>query len=234
MVSNLVPASQDLLLADEFILDERIRSVNINGDTFWSILDILGKNGSANPTTDWRRIHRKLLHINADLSGLTKHVFTGSDNRNKKATPVVNLISLRSWRAEGVKIVNRPHKLFKNGVVYLLHFEGIPKYYKIGTAEDLATRLRSIDQATPFKIVVDHVIETSKRLTLEKYLHNRFERKRFKGEWFLLSKRDVDFIKTISAKTASGILDGMEIQVEAPDNDDDLRGLPNVPKPEEW
>jgi hypothetical protein len=32
---------------------------------------------------------------------------------------------------------------------------------------------------------------------------------------------------------ASGILDEVEQQVEAPDNDDDLRGLPNVPKPDD-
>lgn len=81
----------------------------------------------------------------------------------------------------------------KNGIVYLLN-SGI--YYKIGKTKNLPSRMETlaVGVVAPFDIKLIHHFETDDYSGEEKRLHNMFSNKRDKGEWFILSNEDVNYI----------------------------------------
>jgi hypothetical protein len=79
------------------------------------------------------------------------------------------------------------------GYLYLI-MDKVHRYYKIGKTKDYSSRVKSIKTANPsisilFAKEIDHINYT------EKYLHNYFADKNVNGEWFYLSKKDIEFIK---------------------------------------
>lgn len=61
------------------------------------------------------------------------------------------------------------------------------KFYKIGMTTNLKNRMDSFS-TLPFPIEKLYLIETENPRDVEKELHDRFESKRVRGEWFLLKK----------------------------------------------
>ena len=82
------------------------------------------------------------------------------------------------------------------GYVYLLSGGG---YYKIGQTRDIRSRSRALGMQLPFEVDLVHVIETNEPLVLERRLHEEFNHKRVRGEWFELSAEDVKYIKSIGS-----------------------------------
>lgn len=78
-----------------------------------------------------------------------------------------------------------------SGVVYLLECEG---FYKIGITDDVRKRLSQIQTSTPFNVKLIHSIPLANAWLLEKHLHERFAKKRVRGEWFKLSSDDVNTV----------------------------------------
>lgn len=64
---------------------------------------------------------------------------------------------------------------------------------KIGQARDVASRLRSLQTASPEPL---HLLATSQRHD-ERELHSFFQRERLRGEWFRPSPRLLAFIETL-------------------------------------
>ena len=64
-------------------------------------------------------------------------------------------------------------------------------YYKIGKSKDPKIRETTLQAEVP-TIELLHVIERG----IETYLHKKFNAKRIRGEWFNLSKADVNYIKS--------------------------------------
>lgn len=64
-------------------------------------------------------------------------------------------------------------------------------YYKIGKSKDPKVREGTLQAEVP-TIELLHVIESD----IEAYLHKKFNSKRLRGEWFDLSKADVNYIKS--------------------------------------
>lgn len=74
------------------------------------------------------------------------------------------------------------------GSVYLLK---AGRYYKIGRSNAVGRRERELAIQLPEKPKTIHVISTDDPPGIEAYWHNRFAEKRKNGEWFELSRADV-------------------------------------------
>ncbi len=81
------------------------------------------------------------------------------------------------------------------GFVYLMRSEN--GYYKIGTTKDVAARLRSINHGIPIDIELVHSFYYPICRLAESFLHDKYEDKRFRWEWFALGPKDVEWIKSI-------------------------------------
>ena len=85
------------------------------------------------------------------------------------------------------------YEKIERGYIYLLKCGG---FYKIGITQNLEKRLKSYYVTeNPFKIeiIFQKIIDNPEEA--EKELSNKFQNKRFRGEWFKLNKEDVQWIK---------------------------------------
>jgi len=81
-----------------------------------------------------------------------------------------------------------------HGWVYLIK-HGSRKEYRIGKTTDLLRRLGQNRIELPEKITPVHSIETADITGVETYWLNRFKAKEMNGDWFKLSKADVNEFK---------------------------------------
>jgi hypothetical protein len=81
----------------------------------------------------------------------------------------------------------------KEGYVYLALLKfGREKRYKIGKAVLFERRKDQISLQMPEDLELIHVITTDDAFGIEHYWHRRFSAKNTKGEWFSLSRQDVE------------------------------------------
>ena len=66
---------------------------------------------------------------------------------------------------------------------------GVGGPIKIGHSDNPRNRLRGLQSANPFKLVLRGVIGGDR--TDEQIMHNRLRPKRVRGEWFLLSEQEL-------------------------------------------
>ena len=79
------------------------------------------------------------------------------------------------------------------GIVYLICENGDNELYKIGvTKSDINTRLKKLQTGNGNPLRCVYTFESNRPFKLEKMLHARFSRNREEGEWFLMSKEDVE------------------------------------------
>jgi hypothetical protein len=69
------------------------------------------------------------------------------------------------------------------------------RFYKIGKTNSVGRREYELGIQLPEKVTTIHVITTDDPAGIEAYWHKRFEAKRKKGEWFLLTAADVSAFK---------------------------------------
>lgn len=82
------------------------------------------------------------------------------------------------------------------GFVYMgLLKIGREKRYKIGKAVLVGRRTDQISLQLPEDLELIHTIRTDDAFGIENYWHKRFETKNTKGEWFALSREDVQTFK---------------------------------------
>jgi hypothetical protein len=79
-----------------------------------------------------------------------------------------------------------------HGFVYLIKHD---KDYKIGKAKHAGKRNYDLGLILPRDIEEIHVISTDDPAGIEKYWHDRFKDKRGKGEWFNLTRQDIETFK---------------------------------------
>lgn len=87
-------------------------------------------------------------------------------------------------------------------VVYFLHAVGTP-FVKIGCTDNLPKRLNSLQSGCPFEL--EPVALLAGYLELERKLHRRFERRRFRREWFVLNGDMMGFIRKNGGKQITSI-----------------------------
>jgi hypothetical protein len=84
----------------------------------------------------------------------------------------------------------------KDGYVYLALMKvDRARRYKIGNAVLVERRTDQISPQLPEELELVHVIKTDDAYGIEAYWHRRFASKRTKGEWFTLSRQDVEAFK---------------------------------------
>ncbi len=89
--------------------------------------------------------------------------------------------------------VQKADKPIITGYVYLMRSG---KYFKIGKSNHVGGREYQIALLLPESVNTIHTIATDDPEGIEAYWHNRFKRKRAKGEWFSLTSDDVKIFKT--------------------------------------
>lgn len=85
----------------------------------------------------------------------------------------------------------RPHEI-KAGFVYLLKSGTL---YKIGASSKVGARIKRLTSILPLGGTLVCTIRTNNMYQLERELHEQFDDKRVKGEWFELTNQDVAAIK---------------------------------------
>lgn len=85
------------------------------------------------------------------------------------------------------------------GSIYIIRCQN---HIKIGRAFNVKSRLYSMKVGNPFDIELIFSIKVPDDKAIEKELHNKFENKHHKGEWFNLTDEDVEQVKEICKKYA--------------------------------
>jgi len=93
---------------------------------------------------------------------------------------------------------SKPTRHIEAGYIYFL--QGENGLVKIGRSKDYKRRLENLRTMSPVNIKLLFTIKTDDMAKLEKDLHNRFQEKRVKGEWFRLSGQEIETTKAMLEK----------------------------------
>lgn len=81
-----------------------------------------------------------------------------------------------------------------NGYVYLVQCVGT-NLYKIGRSKiDYYARLSALQTGCPYELAMIHAVHCGQYGKLEKLLHQKFDDKRVRGEWFELSDSEKETV----------------------------------------
>lgn len=85
------------------------------------------------------------------------------------------------------------------GYVYLIGEKENDDTYKIGStrAKDVNYRLKQLQTGNSYELYVKDYYKTEHPFKLEKMLHNHFKSSSLIGEWFKLTKSNIDNFKSI-------------------------------------
>lgn len=85
-------------------------------------------------------------------------------------------------------------KVQRMGWVYLLGVNGDNMMYKIGVtkSDNINNRIKKLQTGNGNEIRLIHSFQSIEPFKMEKVLHSKFALERESGEWFLLSKQQVD------------------------------------------
>jgi len=108
-----------------------------------------------------------------------------------------NLLNhLRELLAKEPEPKNEP----RPGYIYLLQGVGV---YKIGRTKSPKRRYSTLSVKLPFDVKIVHLIKTNDMASAEKYLHDKYQQKRVRGEWFKLSDSDIKETRQIESMVVS-------------------------------
>lgn len=146
---------------------------------------------------------RSLLHVAFPLVVFlySQHLATP----RKIALAVPATVTSVETQLEPMQQANTRQRL--PGYVYVLRGEG--QGFKIGCAQDVDARLRSIAGFVPFSVEVVHTIATADMYATETRIHRYFESagKRGNGEWFDLSSIDLSAIQAVAEQDIDVVFD---------------------------
>ena len=88
------------------------------------------------------------------------------------------------------------------GYVYLIGEIGNENRFKIGSTrcKDINKRLKQLQTGNSEELYIKESFETTHPFKLETMLHNKFKTSNIIGEWFELSKDDVNNFKNVCRK----------------------------------
>jgi hypothetical protein len=77
-----------------------------------------------------------------------------------------------------------------------VYFIKCADWYKIGATTDVYGRFHSIQVCNPFDVSLFHVIKTDNMHLTEKLFQGMFGRAEKRGEWYELSEKNLEYIKS--------------------------------------
>lgn len=101
--------------------------------------------------------------------------------------------------------------LNENGYIYFILNVGT-KNYKIGVTKNLEKRLAALQTGNENKLEIYKNIYTKNYFQIEKKIHKYFANYRLEGEWFEVTKHDIDRIYLVLTKDPHIKLNKMEIE----------------------
>ena len=105
-------------------------------------------------------------------------------------------LALKKYKMRRDKIKSKRKNKKTKGLIYLIKIDD-REQYKIGVTTNLEKRMDQLGTKMPFKLEIINVIKSKNIYALEKKLHNKFENENISGEWFILGKKDIEYIKSI-------------------------------------
>jgi len=112
-------------------------------------------------------------------------------NTNQDNKYVCNRIKKEIDARNKYGLYTEPREINNFGLVYLLKCN---KYYKIGITSNINDRLSTIRMSNPYKVELIYCEYFDDYIKVEKELHTKYLKKRIRGEWFELTKDDVEAI----------------------------------------
>ena len=113
----------------------------------------------------------------------------------------------RKWndatdRKSGIRVHSSPEK---DGYVYLAYIS--TGHYKIGISKNPEARIKHFDTLMPVDVEIVHSFHADDARQAESMLHETYEHRHKKGEWFSLTFENVEEIKEIKAFRDGEFLD---------------------------
>ncbi len=198
-----------------------IRRTDFNEKTYFSVIDIIQVlTDTINPNSYWSKMKEREPQL---LTISKKFKLVGKDRKARPSdcvdtesafivimsVPSPKAQHLKLWIAQAGKEKLESFEDFKTVDTLIMNYSkrNVPSlicepktylmrdtfrgYYKIGKSKDPKIREATLQAQVP-TIELLHVIERD----IETYLHKKFNVKRIRGEWFNLSKADVNYIKS--------------------------------------
>lgn len=100
---------------------------------------------------------------------------------------------LEGYSAKLLENIRKGQIAGREGYVYLIKC-GRTKYYKIGLSTVPSLRFAHLQHANPFKLELIKSVKVANCGAVEKSLHRKFALKRVRGEWFKLTKNNIEHI----------------------------------------
>ena len=148
------------------------------------VLDLKHYNDSSFPESS--TFYRK-LGLTGDLA---KNILKFVEDK-EEYKDVFNICNSAFEKYENADELDEDSTKGVHGWVYLIK-HGSRKEYRIGKTTNLLRRLGQNRIELPEKIIPTHSIETADITGVETYWLNRFQGKKMNGDWFNLSKSDVN------------------------------------------
>jgi len=144
--------------------------------------------------TPWKKAKALIGSLNTFYSKYSEKdikAFQQAKNQRDKKEVAAN------WKIFGEDFYNDPQEALNQdkGYIYFLQCTKT-KVVKIGKTISLRNRINQIKPQLPFKTKITHTIKTRNASILEELFHQVFQNKQLNGEWFELSKEDIQNIKT--------------------------------------
>lgn len=150
--------------------------------------------GSKRP--DFKRIEKKIKVIEYNFRKVKKiYERVLRTNFLEKMNNIENEI-LRKRDLTSLSEAFRP-SYEETGYVYFLKSSNGP--VKIGKTNNLDQRIKQIKPKMPFQSNLIHSWRCDEPLSIESCLHDFFKEQRVNGEWFELTEKDVQWIKSINS-----------------------------------
>lgn len=78
--------------------------------------------------------------------------------------------------------------------LYIVKHKHIDEYFKIGITNNLESRIKSLNTASPTGIELVFCLQSKNARKIENYIHNKYKERNSNGEWFNLGKEELNYI----------------------------------------
>jgi len=92
--------------------------------------------------------------------------------------------------------MDSPDKSKIMGHVYMIKAPN--NLYKLGRSNDIQKRFGALSTMSPVMLILKHTVFCRDYVAAEAKMHKKYADKRHHGEWFALSKHDINWIYTLS------------------------------------